>query len=94
MKYFTLLIPAIVSLTLLWWNGHLFWMFWLVAAIAALTWFCVKAMFNKQNDLSEDFSSNVRAVRDWELVTGLTIWAYWIACFAGIVLAVVLHRHS
>ncbi len=43
MKYLTLLIPTVLSLTLLWWNGHLFWMFWLVAAIAALTWICVKA---------------------------------------------------
>ena len=43
-------------------------------------------MFNKQNGLAEDLSSNFRAVRDWELVTGLTIWAHWIACFAGIVI--------
>ena len=94
MKHSTLLIPAVVSLALLWWNGHLFWMFWLVAAIAALTWLCVNAMFNKQNSLADDFSSNFRAVRNWELVTGLTIWAHWIACFAGIVLAVVLPRDS
>ena len=92
MKYFTLLIPAVVSLTLLWWNGHLFWMFWLVAAIGTLTWLCVNAMFDKQNNLAEGVGSNSRVVRDWETVTGFTIWAHWIACFAGIVLALLLRR--
>ena len=89
-----LLIPALVSLALLWWNGHLFWMFWLVAAIATLTWICVNAMVNKQSNVAERVAWNYGDVRNWELVTGVTIWAHWIACLVGIVFALVLDRHS
>lgn len=92
MKCLMLLIPALVSLALLWWNGRLFWMFSLVAGMAALTWLCVRTMSSKQNNLAEGFPSDFRDVRVWELVTGLTIWAHWIACLVGIVLALLLDR--
>ena len=85
-----LLIPAIISLAFLWWNGHLAWMCWVVTGISSVAWLCGRTALTAQTHLQRGIESAARVFRFWELVASLAIWAQWIACAVGVILALVV----
>jgi len=88
-----LLVPAAISLLLLWWNGSLLWMCWTVAAAGALAWLCIHAMFRKRAEFHREIAVSSKTVRTWELFAGLSLWTHWFICLAGIILALVIRRN-
>jgi hypothetical protein len=88
-----LVVPAAISLLLLWWNGSLLWMCWTVAAAGALAGVCIHAMFRKRADFQREVAVSSETVRTWELFAGLSLWTHWFICLAGIILALVIRRN-
>ena len=86
------IIPTLIALGFLWWNGNLAWMCWTVVGVGVFSWLCGKSMLNARNDLQRGVAHDPKVFRFWELVASLTIWAHWIVCIAAIVLAFVVKR--
>lgn len=84
------LIPAIISLAFLWWNGHLAWMCWVVTGVSIVAWLCGRTALTARNQLQRGLESDVRVSGFWELVASLAIWAQWIVCAVGVILALVV----
>ena len=95
MTSFTMFLPpALIALGFLWWNGRLPWMCWVVTIISILAWFCGRTALNWRNGLLRGRYTDVQAFRGWELIASLAIWAQWIVCAIGIILALVVKRAS
>jgi hypothetical protein len=63
-----------------------------VTVVSIFAWLCGRMTLNWRSGLQRGLYTDVDAFRGWEFVASIVIWAQWIVCAAGIILALVVKR--